>query len=743
MALKREKQQATLANRIAVKRGAGYTSAAASVDEATRNWDQLVGNFTAFHLKELKIEGELRGQKKARETEFGTKEINYIDNTGYSHTMEMITPVAPPEDMGHAERISYDRHIYIQYKDAVKNSLSRIVTTTSKEIKSSGGTMEEFQSIAEGKTSKYIEQLPSEFKQVAGTMVNEKMAYLAPDVHESHLKLISDDASNFISTKQTGVTKRYFEAIIVNNPEEIAALETDIKELGELIATSPHLKTDFQKYNKYQELKSEIDFYKNLNILTKGALHHNPSDELSDHGATIENLSQVKSMLDNPSIASVTLVGDDNKPFILTRDQLKKNVNEEYWHHAINKAKPRFDSMISATSSVGKKYKRSKELISFYEEGGLLLKDSEDFFADKRVMSQAVKDYANEKGISDEKEMIEIPGSMRFQGWLLENHRVINPLISRKYKNFLMNLDARGLEEVDLVMFHEIAQIPNSNAKLQLSEQAKNSKRQIVRYMKEYNKGFQEAVELARDNREVINLEKETDKLKTYAKYIDLDDYKKSPVIGIGSKIHDVLEDEGAIVGHVADTTLKQQILDRVKLGETVTDEVIEDHVEEWLSDVESGLDREFAFSYSSLSGVGNYGDTYRPNKKVISRHSAEVFYKASDGEVNYIIPLLREKIKAYYKNTPDPRVNSGSWELEETFEDSNVKLSVVGNPAREDPEFGVYYYPGGVVHPVGFSDSVKLMTINKEEFSNERRKYEHYLKFGDGTWEEFRAANG
>ena len=745
MALKKEQQQKTLANRISVKRGAGYTSAASDMAEATNKWGQFVNNFTNFQLQEAKIEGELRGQKKARETEFGTKTITYTDNNGYQHQMDMVTPVAPPEGMGHTEAMAYDRHIYIQYKDSVKNSLSQIVTTTAKEVKMAGGTMQEFQMVTEGKTSKYIDQLPQEFHQVAKTMVNEKTAYLAPDVHESHMELIEKDSQTYVKAKGNGITNRYFDAIIVNNQEELAVLGQEIDEHYEIIATAPHLKSDLQKYNKYQQFKSQIDVLNNINKATKGALHHDPSDDKSDYEQTVANIGEIKNMIANPSIQSVNLVGDDGAIVTVTREQLKANVNEDYFHEAMELVKPKIDKMHIVSSSQQAKYKKRKELGAKYELGrdgtsGLALKDSADFFADAQLVQKALDDAAAERGLADEKEIIEYGRSMEFQGWLLEKHNIINPMISTRYKNFLANLDATKVDNFDHQIFHQMAQVPSSDSKLGLTAAQQNSKYQIERIMREQNKGFEEAVEYAKELRAAEREQKYDNNLQYNEKKIQLDKY--TGISGVGSTIHDVLEDEDAILGHIGVTTLKRQILDRLKNGETITTDVIEDHVENWLEDIESGNNRTFIYSYSSIAGVVSLGDTYRSDRKVISRHAAEVYYKASDGEVNYMIPRLREKIKEYYKNTPDPRVNPGSWELGDTFADSNVKLSLLGNPARDNPEFGVYYYPGGVTHPVGFSDTMELMTLTVDEFKRERHAYEHYLKYGEGTWDEWRTTN-
>ena len=746
MAINREKQQNTLANRIRVVRGRGLDQAISSANNESRAVEATINNISNVAQDYLTTQNTAKGKKMAREQEFGAKTITYTDNNGAQHNMEMVVPVEAPEFQSRSAQEAYDAINMVMYNDAVKTSLQGIVDMTSTEALDAGSSVQEFQSLVENKTSIYIDELPQGYQQVAKTHVADRLALKAPNVHKGFVTRRNEESELNITKMTNNVSAEAFESALMGNDFNLERLRTKYDEASLLIDASGHYTSDSHKQAAIKELQSDYKLNKAILNMFGNSLSHDPSDSNTGYDMqTKTNLNALYNLLTNPSQSSVAITMDDGSTKTVTRKELRDTVPPEDWYQLSDKKAKQLKPLITANASNSKKRKLIDE-IKFDMNNDLYdQKNAKHIFGNPELLNILKTEYSEETGrVADE-------DPQHFQIWTLREKGIMNDIGYRKIKQ-LLNNPTRGNADQDTFMFLNLVDQAGGNvkARLQLSDneygvllniqnntqggmtfpdsvkEVENIKKRVAD-MKDNN-----APELTIRLRDANISDLDTPKL--------LDDFVVKEIIEFNDSFGNMFfTDESTVVSLEAVREIKNEIKGAVMSG-NVDKDTIRNHVAIRMQEIAEGNDPKYGYSFSTTSKVVGVG-TDLLDVHIVSNRAEYPYGTDINGEqrVDYILPFIKQKIAKSRLESESLSIPTGIEKVGESFEDSNVRLQI--EQKGVNPSYRIAYVSDFEIRPI--MGDLGTLIITKDDFAREKKLYKDYQRIAvDQTFSEWRKAN-
>lgn len=745
MAIKKEQQEKTLANRIGVNRGAGFNAAINSANQAARDVEVTINSLTTSAEKYLTRTNAAAGKKLAQEQEFGSKTISYEDDNGKVHNMEMIVPVPTPDFQSVSKQEAYDAVQMTMYNDAVKNSLEQIVDETAVESVANGATMLDFQNLTENKTSIYIDELPKNFRQVARNHVNNRLSLKAPIVHGKDIERKQEEMKLNIEKMQSTLFMESFDATIMNNQEGLLSSQDRYEEIALFIQESNHYVSPAHKKEAMDTLKSNFALDKKINELFGNSLSHDPSDPMSGNLlATKSNMQALMTLLTNPSVSEVTIQLDEKgKTKVIKRSDLRNSIPSEDWY-TLSKAKSeRLKPLITMTKTNAAKLTKINETIidinnKFYEQ-----KNSDLYFQDETIRGIITDRF------KEEENLVEID-DQKYMELMYEKEGIIPDIEHKKLKRFLNNPSPENVEETTRYMIDLVGSRPDyMKNNLGLTDEEYSTFLGIKSYMGNQGMSLKNATaEVAKNqelNRDMTSsnipaglVKALTDRgstdLNTAKK---LNDYISKIIVSNNDDQGFFGTDEATMVDHAIVAEIKREV-GRSLLHGPISEDAVEEHVIRILSDIRDGRHSRFGMSESTLSQSFQLGEDVMQPAIVSDRAEYTYGVSTETGQsVEYILPYLKEKIK----NTKRKNIIEGVVQVGDTWSESNIRLKVYQR--GRNPVYHVYYADNDMGIRQIYSDD-EILSVTKDEFFAERQLFESYMRLGnEETFEEWRANNG
>lgn len=747
MAINREKQQNTLANRIRVVRGRGLDQAIASATNESRMIESTINNISNVAQDYLTTQNTAKGKKMAREQEFGAKTITYTDSNGAQHNMEMVVPVEAPEFQSQSAQEAYDAINMVMYNDAVKTSLQGIVDMTATEALDAGSSVQDFQSLVEGKTSIYIDELPQAYQQVAKTHVADRLALKAPNVHKGFVTRRNAQSELNITKMTNNVSAEAFESALMGNEYNLERLRTKYDEASLLIDASGHYASESHKQEALKELQSDYKLNKAILDIFGNSLSHDPSDSNTGYDMqTKTNLNALYNLLTNPAQSSVTITMDDNSTKTVTRKELRDTIPPEDWYQLSDKKAKQLKPLITANASNSKKRQKIDEVKFDLNNGIYNQKDAKHIFGNPELLNILKREYSEETGrIAEEDEQ-------HFQIWTMrEKNGLMNDVGYRKIKQLLSNPTRGNADQTTLIYMQMIDQ-SGENAKevLKLTD-AENGVLMNIKNNMQNGMTFPDAVREVQDIKQQVADMKDNNapdlaNRLTKADVSDLetpkklDKFIKDEIIEFNDSFGNMFfTDQDTVVSLEAVREIENEVKAMVMSG-NVDKDVIRDHIAIRMQEMADGRDPKFGYSFSTASRFVGVGEDLL--EVHITANRAEYPYGIDiNGEqrVDYILPFIKEKIAKTRLESETFNVPTGMEKIGESFEESNVRLQI--EQRGVNPSYHLSYVSDFEIRKMQ-SDFGRLI-ITKEDFARERKLYKDYQRIAvDQTFSEWRKAN-
>ena len=741
MALKREQQLKTLANRIGVNRGQGFDDAIVAAKNEAAQVENTINNISVTAHDYLKRVNTEAGKKAALETEFGSKTITYEDDKGVVHNMEMIVPVERPDFQSISKQAAYDETNFTMYKNATEAALHEIVDTAAVDAASVGASMDEYQKLVEGKTAVYIEELPENFKQIAKTQVADRLAIKAPNVHSAFVQREAEAFSENIANMKVATLGKSFEAAIMGDVETFEKNKLKYDETSLIMETSNHYTSDVHRTNDIAELQANFILDQKIMKLFGNSLSHDPSNpDTGNLLDTATNLQALQTLLSNPSQSSVTIKLDDGTTKTITRAELTEGIAPEDWYQISETKATSISKYISANGTTTKKAQKISGIRDALKQGIYDQKDAADIFADSgslQILKEQYTQHTGKNANDDERD---------FERFLISKaNGLMTDMRHRATKQFLSNPDVVNPTALDTMILLDESGITNIEA-LGFSESQQavyqafsthirngNTPEQAAKIIRDHNAQHIDAT----TNKNVPGL---SDKLGRASSDINtikkLDEY----IIKQISEYNDgfglfFITDENTWVSQSIVNDITRHVRNELRYADPTTDN-IDHYVAKRMEEIHNGRDPLYGLSESTIDGTYaiSAGSATEPR---LVKHRAEYTYgEMINGElsVEYILPLLKEKVKENPPNLlPDIR-------LGDTWSDSNIRLQLT-QPGR-NPTYNLVYV-SDAEHRILATDDI-VLDITKEEFVEELKLYRDYTRsMQDISFEEWRKVNG
>jgi len=737
MAIKKEQQQKTLANRIGVNRGSGFDAAITSSRRTEDTIGNTLNNLSDTAANYLSKANTLEGKTIAQQQEFGSKTIAYEDESGKVHNMEMVVPVSIPSFQSNATQAAYEAENLILYNNAVKASLHGIVDTAANDSLVVGATMEDYQTLVENQTAVYINELPDNYKQTARNHVNTRLALKAPAVHAHNLKVSMLESEQNITKLDGTLSAKSFEAAIMNNEEQFLATEVELEELSLLINNSNHYQTDAHKQDAQDKIRSEFTLNKKISSLFGNSLAHDPSDENSGNlQQTTKNLTALHTLLTNPSIREVTIDLDEtgSKQKVIKRSELRNSIPEEDWYGLSDEIAKKIKPLITASTANSAIIKKTNQIRRDMLGGVPQQKDAEIIFNSRELIGIWEKEFTQTyKGKTAE----EVP--LEFERWIFEEKRIIRDMPFRKVKRFLQNPVESNIDETTqtyIEFLHGVA--PDSvRQTMELSESEIGTLNAYIDYRSDGMSAEQAVTKIAKEYTLRTDPVKGPVGLNDRLKTLDLGDIEDKQkldtyISGRMTDYNDVFgpfgADDDVIIGMEVKNYIQRQVYEQLEKGEVSKDK-INTLIQRRMTEIKNGTHPRFGYSQSTLPNHIGLGNDLLEEALVADR--AEGVYAAQDGTVDYILPFIKENASKYRS------IAEGGVDIGEDFPSSNVRLTI--SHRGRNPTYRVSY--------VENNNNVTLRSIEEgnfeityDDFQRERKLYSDYLKIGDDeTFAEWR----
>lgn len=746
MAINREKQQNTLANRIRVVRGRGLDQAIASATNESRMIESTINNISNVAQDYLTTQNTAKGKKIAREQEFGAKTITYTDTDGTQHNMEMVVPVEAPEFQSRSAQEAYDAINMVMYNDAVKTSLQGIVDMTATEALDAGSSVQDFQSLVENKTSIYIDELPQAYQQVAKTHVADRLALKAPNVHKGFVTRRNAESQLNITKMTNSVSAEAFESALMGNEYNLERLRTKYDEASLLIDASGHYASESHKQEALKELQSDYKLNKAILDMFGNSLSHDPSDDKTGYDMqTKTNLNALYNLLTNPAQSSVTITMDDGSTKTVTRKELRDTIPPEDWYQLSDKKAKQLKPLITANASNSKKRKKIDEVKFDMNVGLYSQKDAKHIFGNPELLNILKTEYSEETGrVADE-------DAQHFQLWTLREKGIMNDVGYRKIKQLLNNPTRGNADETTLIYLQMVDQAGKNTKDLLDLTDKENGVLMNIKNNMQGGMTFPDAVREVQAIRQQVADMKDNNApdltnrlfkadvsdLETPKK---LSEFIKNEIIEFNDSFGNMFfTDEDTVVSLEAVREIENEIKTMVMSG-NVDKDVIRDHIAVRMQEMADGRDPKFGYSFSTISrSVGIGEDMLEVH---ITANRAEYPYGIDiNGEqrVDYILPLIKEKIAKGRSESESFSVGTGFEKIGESFEESNIRLQI--DQKGVNPTYRLVYVDDNGQFPI-YND-FGVLTITKDDFAQERKLYKDYQRIAvDQTFSEWRKAN-
>jgi len=747
MAINREKQQNTLANRIRVVRGRGLDQAISSANNESRVVEATINNISNVAQDYLTTQNTAKGKKMAREQEFGAKTITYTDNNGAQHNMEMVVPVEAPEFQSRSAQEAYDAINMVMYNDAVKTSLQGIVDMTSTEALDAGSSVQEFQSLVENKTSIYIDELPQGYQQVAKTHVADRLALKAPNVHKGFVVRRNAESELNITKMTNNVSAEAFESALMGNEYNLERLRTKYDEASLLIDASGHYTSDAHKQSAIKELQSDYKLNKAILDMFGNSLSHDPSDSNTGYDMqTKTNLNALYNLLTNPSQSSVAITMDDGSTKTVTRKELRDTVPPEDWYQLSDKKAKQLKPLITANASNTKKRQKIDEIKFDLNNRVYNQKDAKHIFGNPELLNILKTEYSEETGrVADD-------DPQHFQIWTMrERNGLMNDVGYRKIKQ-LLNNPTRGNADETTLIYMEMVNQSGHNAKelLKLSD-AENGVLMNIKNNMQNGMTFPDAVREVQDIKQQVAEMKDnnapdlTNRLSK-ADVSDLEtpkklsEFIKNEIIEFNDSFGNMFfTDQDTVVSLDAVREIENEVKAMVMSGNVDKDN-IRDIIEIRMQEIADGRDPKYGYSFSTASRIVGVGEDLL-DVHIVSNRAEYPYGIDINGEqrVDYILPFIKEKIAKSRLESETFSVPTGMEKIGESFEESNVRLQI--EQRGVNPSYHLSYVSDFEIRKM-HSDFGRLI-ITKEDFARERKLYKDYQRIAvDQTFSEWRKAN-
>jgi hypothetical protein len=747
MAINREKQQNTLANRIRVVRGRGLDQAISSANNESRVVEATINNISNVAQDYLTTQNTAKGKKMAREQEFGAKTITYTDNNGAQHNMEMVVPVEAPEFQSRSAQEAYDAINMVMYNDAVKTSLQGIVDMTSTEALDAGSSVQEFQSLVENKTSIYIDELPQGYQQVAKTHVADRLALKAPNVHKGFVVRRNAESELNITKMTNNVSAEAFESALMGNEYNLERLRTKYDEASLLIDASGHYTSDAHKQSAIKELQSDYKLNKAILDMFGNSLSHDPSDSNTGYDMqTKTNLNALYNLLTNPSQSSVAITMDDGSTKTVTRKELRDTVPPEDWYQLSDKKAKQLKPLITANASNTKKRQKIDEIKFDLNNRVYNQKDAKHIFGNPELLNILKTEYSEETGrVADD-------DPQHFQIWTMrERNGLMNDVGYRKIKQ-LLNNPTRGNADETTLIYMEMVNQSGHNAKelLKLSD-AENGVLMNIKNNMQNGMTFPDAVREVQDIKQQVAEMKDnnapdlTNRLSK-ADVSDLEtpkklsEFIKNEIIEFNDSFGNMFfTDQDTVVSLDAVREIENEVKAMVMSGNVDKDN-IRDIIEIRMQEIADGRDPKYGYSFSTASRIVGVGEDLL-DVHIVSNRAEYPYGIDINGEqrVDYILPFIKEKIAKSRLKSETFSVPTGMEKIGESFEESNVRLQI--EQRGVNPSYHLSYVSDFEIRKM-HSDFGRLI-ITKEDFARERKLYKDYQRIAvDQTFSEWRKAN-
>ena len=757
MALEREKQQKTLANRIGVNRGQGYTTAASGLAQAERAIEKTVNQFSYSAEKYLTRENTKRGEERARNQEFGRKPITYTNDDGTTYEMDMVVPIDPPTFLSKSEEEAYTKESFILYKNATRNALYRVVDDTYNQSIDANASMPDFQKMVEARTQVYIDKLPSNFKSIGKGFVSDRVVERAPLVDKNFIAVRNKASELEITNSINTVKKESFEATIMNNPLMIGELEKDMEENLYLIENARYFASDAHKQHAINVLKGDYVVNEKIRAVFGDSLAHDPTDDISGSlGVTVTNLEALHSILTNPSIGSVDITMDNGKVKTITRSEIKDSVTPEVWHEISETKAKSVKDLITHAKTKATAQAKHEATFNKLKIKNTIITDSDDVFEDARIRQYLFDEYKKSKPnkhINDQ----EILMDPDFYMFTLDEYEVLEPTMLQKIKKFSNRPDPGAMDSFTASVLSKVLDSKLSYTALDLTDQQRAVLENFTDKIRE-GVGVDAAVSRSAMVKE-LELDRESVHNSLFTNYLsnnkenineDFNSKDKFNRYVTNKIVNDHLDDagffdtdEGTMISAFIVNDIKREIAARVTSPNAVplTNELMDHVIAKKLARIRSGNDPRYGYSVSSIPGMAATYEGVDASQPAFVRHPPETLY-GENGTIDFMLPLIEEMIRDEIKNSDAFSADIDSFSFGETFEDSNVRLGIshTGNP--KNPAYNLYIADnGGGTQLYGN----QMLVLTKENFKEEAYKYRNYMKHApDGMpFKEWRASHG
>ena len=295
--LKQETDQIRYSEQIGVNRGGGFAVAAQSSMNQANAWNQLVGDFAQFTLKETQDWGKKLGEKTAKEYEIGTKEVTYHDpkQPNITLTQQIPSKIQIPKSINTASSIeAFEKHIYNKYKNEVQASINDILNDERALAEENKAPPQDYEAIINARLEPLLNNLEPTFKQVIETYskdavsANTRMVANSYNRHQEMIKSV-EYTSNLERAKN-----ELDKALIYGDSTMINKAEFEIKD----VIKTAQANNNYQALGNGKQLLEDISTKKKVFALFNG-IHIQDFDNATPLQLTnaIENYKKVASLL--------------------------------------------------------------------------------------------------------------------------------------------------------------------------------------------------------------------------------------------------------------------------------------------------------------------------------------------------------------------------------------------------------------------------------------------------------------
>ena len=457
--LKQETDQIRYSEQIGVNRGGGFAVAADAQMRTANAWDNLVGNFANFTLKETQEWGKKLGETTAKEYEFGQKEVQYIDADGKEQKQFIPQKFTTPDSLTTATSIeAFENDIYLKYQREVESSINEIILDERDKAETAYADKFTFENVVNTRLKPLLDNLEPTFKQVTETYIRNNVG--------SHGRMVQKNHIRFNQMKDNVSYNSEIKSAKLNLDKALIYGDTTL-----ITENMNKLKTVIQQYsgkNVIDAIAGGKEIIKNaeasirvFKLFQHDGLHIGDYDTATSNELinSIDNYEKIASLLQYKGPKQITIKLNNGNNVILTKEDIQKASGNNLG--VINDVRIALANQANIMSKIAKEkteiagvtnaMKLNYENVSTGNnptKNGLSQKEWEKKVYNSTNIHTAINDYNSNVEVEQQVTHENYIQSNDFIKWMVTVNDALPPVITEKINSSFENYNQVGIQEL-------------------------------------------------------------------------------------------------------------------------------------------------------------------------------------------------------------------------------------------------------------------------------------------------------